>query len=222
VDYAAQAQPVAVRELDFGQSVVPAGPHRRAVTRACAIAIAVHVAALLLIVGYQRFHRVHVVVDLQQHGIGAFVIPAAQPTGTTGVKPVVKKPELVTKPARPAPRAVEPAVSDQPESAEGSGQAASLAGSQAGPVRLVSGVTAHLLKKVVPVYPAMMRSAAINGTVVLDAIIHSDGTIGDITVLDSSGPAFEQAAVAAVKQWQYTPIPYEGIVTVTLNFTMRH
>jgi TonB family protein len=219
VGHAVNAQPVAVRELNFGQFALPATPHRRAVTRACALAIAVHVAALLLIVGFQRFHRVHLGVDLQQHGIGAFVMPAAQPTGTTGVKPVVRKREPATKTARPV--AQDGAVAARPESAEGGGPSASLAGTATGPVRLVSGVTAHLLKKVVPIYPPMMRSAAINGAVVLDAIIHRDGTIGDITVLDSSGLAFEQAAVAAVKQWQYTPLPYEGVVTVTLNFTMR-
>ena len=52
----------------------------------------------------------------------------------------------------------------------------------------------------------------------LDAIIHRDGTIGDVTVLKSTNDAFTQAAIAAVKQWKYTPIPYEGIVTVTVNF----
>ena len=53
----------------------------------------------------------------------------------------------------------------------------------------------------------------------MNAIIHRDGTSGDITVLNSSAPAFEQAAIDAVKQWRYTPLPYEGIVTVTLKFT---
>jgi TonB family protein len=56
--------------------------------------------------------------------------------------------------------------------------------------------------------------------VVLDAIIHRDGTIGDVTVLRSTNEAFAQAAIAAVKRWRYTPIPDEGIVTVTVNFTI--
>jgi TonB family protein len=66
-----------------------------------------------------------------------------------------------------------------------------------------------------------MRTARLEGTVVLDAVIHRDGTIGDITVVKSSASAFERAAIDAVKQWRYTPLPYEGILTVTLNFTMR-
>ena len=54
----------------------------------------------------------------------------------------------------------------------------------------------------------------------LDAVIHRDGTIGEITVLQSSNPAFERAAIEAVKQWRYTPLPHEGVVTVTRNFTV--
>jgi TonB family protein len=76
------------------------------------------------------------------------------------------------------------------------------------------------VKKVIPVYPPLMQSARIPGQVVLDAIIHSDGTIGDVTVLRSTNPSFAQAAIAAVKQWRYTEIGFEAIVTVTVNFTL--
>jgi TonB family protein len=76
------------------------------------------------------------------------------------------------------------------------------------------------LKKVVPTYPRVMEQARIVGTVVLDAIIHRDGSIGDVTVKSSTNGAFVQAAVDAVRQWRYTPIPYEGIVTVTVNFDL--
>jgi len=40
-------------------------------------------------------------------------------------------------------------------------------------------------------------------TLLLDAIIHPDGTIGDITVLRSTNDSFTQSAVAAVRQWRY-------------------
>lgn len=65
-----------------------------------------------------------------------------------------------------------------------------------------------------------MESARIPGTVVLDAIIRRDGTIGEIKILQSTNAAFAQAAAEAVKRWRYTPLPYEGIVTVTVNFTL--
>jgi TonB family protein len=87
-------------------------------------------------------------------------------------------------------------------------------------VRLGSGGTLTLLKKVSPIYPPVMQSARMPGLVVLDAIIHSDGTIGDITVLRSTNEAFARAAIEAVKKWRYSALGYEGIVTVTVNFTL--
>ena len=30
----------------------------------------------------------------------------------------------------------------------------------------------------------------------------------------------KSAAIDAVKRWRYTPLPYEGIVSVTVNFTL--
>jgi TonB family protein len=66
----------------------------------------------------------------------------------------------------------------------------------------------------------MMQSARITGQVVLDAIIHADGTIGDVTVLRSSNPAFTRSAIDAVKQWKYAPLGYEAILTVSVSFTL--
>jgi len=96
----------------------------------------------------------------------------------------------------------------------GAGQAGS------GPVRLGSGGGITLVRKVQPVYPAVMQSARVSGQVQLDAIIHADGTIGDVTVLRSTNGVFAQSAIDAVKQWKYTPIGFEAIVTVTVNFTL--
>jgi TonB family protein len=87
-------------------------------------------------------------------------------------------------------------------------------------VRLGSGGNVTLIKRVQPIYPAVMQSARMNGQVTLDAIIRPDGTIGDITVLRSTNDAFAQSAIAAVKQWRYTALGYEGILTVNVNFTL--
>jgi TonB family protein len=89
-----------------------------------------------------------------------------------------------------------------------------------GPVRLGSGGGITLVRKVQPVYPALMQSARVNGQVQLDAIIHADGTIGEVTVLRSTNGVFARSAIDAVKQWKYTPIGFEAIVTVTVNFTL--
>jgi TonB family protein len=146
-------------------------------------------------------------------GIAAYVGAA---TGASTPKPVeAKKTALTTKVAKEAPK------DDQFDEGRTAGSTG-VGGGQpgAGPVRLGTGGTLTLLKKVKPIYPPVMQSVRIPGLVVLDAIIHSDGTIGDITVLRSTNDAFARAAIDAVKQWRYTPLPYEGIVTVTVNFTL--
>ena len=96
----------------------------------------------------------------------------------------------------------------------GAGQAGS------GPVRLGSGGNITLLKRVQPVYPGAFLSARVPGQVTLDATIHADATIGDITVLRSTNDAFARSAIDAVKQWKYALIGFEAILTVTVNFTM--
>ena len=119
-------------------------------------------------------------------------------------------------------RATAVAKDDQP-AAGTSGGVAGVAGGQVGtgPVRLGSGGSLALIRKVTPIYPALMQSARMSGQVVLDAIIHPDGTIGDITILRSTNDAFAQSAIAAVKQWRYTAPGFEGILTVNVNFTLN-
>jgi TonB family protein len=110
---------------------------------------------------------------------------------------------------------------DQAESSDqGSGAAGQESGSGSGPVNLGTGTGLTLLKRVTPTYPRLMEQARVPGTVVLEAIIHRDGSIGDITLKSATNDAFARAAMEAVKQWRYTPIPYEGIVTVTVNFNL--
>jgi TonB family protein len=128
------------------------------------------------------------------------------------------------KPAQPrktvmATKAATPVATDN---RAGAGAAGVVGGGQSGsgPVRFGSGGNLTLVKKVTPAYPVLMQSARMTGQVVLDAIIHPDGTIGDITVLQSTNDAFAQSAIAAVKQWRYTPPGVEGILTVNVNFTL--
>ena len=211
---------MAERELDFGQSAwQPDAAYRRARARSWAIAIGVHGAALLLLIGLHQTRLIQVGPVTPYEGIGAFVLPGMQPAGTSGAQPVEKKREVVR--AKPSPDTGEDRAEETASTQGAPGASTESLIGGGGPVRLVSGINVQLLKKIVPAYPPVMHAAGINGTVVLDAIIHRDGTIGDITVLQSSSPVFTQAAIAAVKQWEYTPIPYEGIVTVTLTFTLN-
>ena len=141
---------------------------------------------------------------------------AAGPAAAAPSKPAEPKhTALATKTATAVPK-------DDQADAETSAGSAGVAGGQAGtgPVRLGTGGSLTLIKKVTPIYPTLMQSARMPGQVVLDAIIHPDGTIGDVKVLQSTNDAFAQSAIAAVKQWRYTAPGFEGILTVSVNFTM--
>ena len=186
---------------------------RRIRTIAIAAALVVYAVVLAVLI-YIPFHKPVRVSVAHEGGISAFVNVAPTPTGTTGARPaptprpVTKAPAVVTPTTMPASIAEAPA-SEQEAGAQGGA-----------PVRMSIGQL-QLIKKVEPLYPPLMLAAKQQGTVVLDAIIHPDGTIGDIRVLQPLSPLFDRAAIAAVKQWQYTPLSYEGIVTVTVKFTLR-
>lgn len=94
-----------------------------------------------------------------------------------------------------------------------------------GPVRVSSMVVAGLLiRKTVPPYPPIARAMGIQGAVVLQATISKSGTIENLRVV--SGPAvLQQAALDAVKTWQYRPYllnkePVEVETTVNVVFTI--
>jgi protein TonB len=92
-------------------------------------------------------------------------------------------------------------------------------------VRVSQGVTAGLvIKRVNPTYPPLARTARVQGSVVLAAVIGKDGTIQNLHVL-SGHPLLTQAALDAVKQWRYKPYilngePVEVDTQVTVNFTL--
>ena len=136
-------------------------------------------------------------------------------SATTTARPAApKKNSLVTKTAKAVPN-------DEVAASAGSAGVAGAGQSGSGPVRFGTGGELTLVKRVQPIYPAMMQQARMSGQVVLDAIIHPDGTIGDITVLRSTNDAFAQSAIAAVKQWRYSAPGFEGILTVNVNFTLN-
>jgi len=78
------------------------------------------------------------------------------------------------------------------------------------------------IKDVPPVYPALAKSAGVSGTVTIEATIGPDGKVADATVVQSI-PLLDQAALDAVRQWEYLPsmlngVPVPVLVTVTINF----
>jgi protein TonB len=81
------------------------------------------------------------------------------------------------------------------------------------------------IKGVQPVYPAIAQAARVQGIVIVEAIIGTDGKVRDARVLRSI-PLLDQAAIEAVRQWEYTPsrlngVPVPVLMTVTVTFTLR-
>lgn len=80
-------------------------------------------------------------------------------------------------------------------------------------------------KYVAPVYPPHAIRARVEGTVIIEAIIGKDGKIKDAKVTRSA-PLLDQAAIEAIKKWEYEPpiingAPAELILTVTVNFVLK-
>jgi len=78
---------------------------------------------------------------------------------------------------------------------------------------------------VAPVYPPLALAAHIQGPVVLEAIIDTEGRVQSVRVLRSP-PMLGVAAIDAVRQWVYTPTLLNGtpvpvIMTVTVMFQLR-
>ena len=66
----------------------------------------------------------------------------------------------------------------------------------------------------------------VTGLVILEATVGRDGHVQSVKVLRSRNPLLDQAAVEALKQWQYRPLVLNGtatpfILTVTFNFSIN-
>ncbi len=81
-----------------------------------------------------------------------------------------------------------------------------------------------LVRKVLPVYPPLARSARIQGQVVLQAVISKEGIIENLRVV-AGHPMLAPAAIDAVRQWRYRPYilnnePVEVETQITVNFSL--
>jgi TonB family protein len=81
-----------------------------------------------------------------------------------------------------------------------------------------------LIHKVEPIYPEAAKAARVTGVVILLVTINEDGRVWDINVTRGH-PMLVDAAVTAVKQWQYSPTLLNGepvpvMATVTVIFSL--
>jgi periplasmic protein TonB len=83
---------------------------------------------------------------------------------------------------------------------------------------------AKVIRKVLPEYPPLARSARISGVVRLIGIIAKDGTIQNLQLV-SGHPLLARAAMDAVRQWVYKPtllngMPVEVIAPIEVRFSL--
>jgi TonB family protein len=65
-------------------------------------------------------------------------------------------------------------------------------------------------RKVDPAYPLQLMRENVTGTVILYAIIHADGTVGNVRILRGVDDRLDQFASQAVAQWQFQPAMKNG------------
>ena len=70
------------------------------------------------------------------------------------------------------------------------------------------------IKNVQPVYPAIARAANVEGYVLLAVKVDKNGKVSDTKVIRSS-PLLDQAAVDAVRQWEYRPMRRGNVAVPT-------
>jgi protein TonB len=75
-----------------------------------------------------------------------------------------------------------------------------------------------------PIYPTIAKTAHIQGTVILHAIIDKDGSVQELQYV-SGPPLLMRAAMDAVKQWRYAPTllngdPVQVDTTISVVFTL--
>ena len=82
-----------------------------------------------------------------------------------------------------------------------------------------------LLHKVTPRYPPLARYAHVEGEVTMNVIIGENGEVSNIKVV-SGDPLLWEAAIDAVRQWQYRPTKFMGEAldvgtTITVPFKLE-
>ncbi len=76
-------------------------------------------------------------------------------------------------------------------------------------------------RKVDPAYPQELMRQNVGGTVILYAVIHTDGTVGSVRVLRSVDQRIDQFASEAVNKWQFQPATKNGApVDVEATFSI--
>jgi periplasmic protein TonB len=88
--------------------------------------------------------------------------------------------------------------------------------------------TPKVVRDVKPQYTSEAMHEKIQGVVILEGVVKSDGTVGTVTVKQSLDRFYglDDSCVRALKQWKFTPGMKDGKavavrITVTMTFAMN-
>lgn len=111
--------------------------------------------------------------------------------------------------------------------APASAPASAAAGASAPPVFKEHEITTppRLLHRVEPEYPAEAAREGRHGRVFVEILVNERGEVERARVLQSEDRAFDEAALAAIRQWRYSPPldhgkPVKAYRTATLVFAL--
>jgi protein TonB len=205
------------REVEQAERWLSSDPaQRRIISRALAAAVVLHAALLVAQIPDWGPDPVRMDAPAEQAMKVQFLTPAppkAPPRPPEPEKKKIPRPDPTPDEPEPKQEAPPPAPPETPPGPP--------APAQTGPVRVAPGQGPGLIKKVEPVYPAIARSARMEGNVVVDAVILKDGSVSEVKVLSSSNRMFDQACIDAVRLWRFTPGSQDVVLTVRVNFTLQ-
>jgi TonB family protein len=83
-----------------------------------------------------------------------------------------------------------------------------------------------VLREVKPVYTEDGRRRGVEGEVVLEVVVRSDGTVGTVRILQGLGSGLDHRATDAIRQWRFSPArrygtPVDVLVEVAVEFRLR-
>ena len=108
-----------------------------------------------------------------------------------------------------------------------SGNAAALQQQDDAVYTVGNGVSAPIaLQNVQPSYTQEARDARVQGTIQLEAVVGSDGSISKVQVLKSLGYGLDENAAKALSEWRFKPGTKDGKpvnvrIQVTMSFSLR-
>ncbi len=85
----------------------------------------------------------------------------------------------------------------------------------------------EIIRQVKPEYSEKARRAGTRGTVIVEAIIDDEGCVRNIRALQELPDGLTESAMAAVRQWVFSPATLEGkpvkvYYVLTINFQVMH